>query len=128
MLSILNQVINSILRCFNFQINKSVEIFFSIAKLIKKIIGTLLKNSGESSKNSHENSPENSSKNFQNFPENDPKKENKDDSSNSEPKIDFEDEKNVMLVSEIKNKKASERTKQEILFVIEYHKWLGKDV
>jgi hypothetical protein len=66
--------------------------------------------------------------NIEKFPAKDPKKENQDDLSNTKFKEDFEDEKNVTRIFEIKNKKASERTKQEILFVINYYRWLKKDI
>lgn len=61
-------------------------------------------------------------------PENEPQEENNNNLSNSSPKNIFEDEKNVKRALEIKNKDASKRTKDDMLFVVKYHEWLGKDI
>jgi hypothetical protein len=59
---------------------------------------------------------------------NEPEEENNNNLSNSDFKNIFEDEKNVKRALEIKNKDASKRTKDDMLFVVKYHEWLGKDM
>src|ERR1700754_1783137 len=69
--------------------------------------------------NSDGNPSENSTGGSQNSsPENEPEKEDNNSSSNSESKSIFEDKKNVNRALEIKNKEASKRTKDDMLFVV----------
>jgi len=60
-------------------------------------------------------------------PENEPEEENNNNLSNSDSKNIF-DEKNVKRALEIKNKDAYKRAKDDMLFAVKYHEWLGKDI
>lgn len=88
----------------------------------KRFLCVTAENYGDNPSENYDGMSENSS------PENEPEEENNNNLSNSDSKNIFEDEKNVKRALEIKNRDASKRTKDDMLFVVKYHEWLGKDV